>query len=149
MKAGDGREALQVLHGENQRTIHHAVDHETMLTGIDVRDEGATSRPHEVERGWRNHPHRILKRARHMKHEPEGIGRRPAADGVGDAYRRHETGTIAVGDELLIPFDELWMLLGARRRDGSHCQTTGQRGAALQESPSTRLFRSHESLLRR
>ena len=89
MKAGDGREALQVLHGEGQRTVHHAVDHETMLPRIDVREEGATSRRHVVERGWRDHPDRILKRRRHMKREPEVIGRRPAA--VGDADRRHDT----------------------------------------------------------
>ena len=152
MQAGDGREALQVLHGENQRTVHHAVDHEPMLAGIDVRDVGATGRPHEVERGWRDHPHRILKRARHMKHEPEGIGRRPAADGMGYADRGHETGAIAVGDQLLAALDERGLVCGclaARGRDGSHGQTTGQRGAALQESPSIRSFRTHRSLLRR
>ena len=37
MKARDGREPLQVLHGERQRTVHHAVNHETVLPGIDVR----------------------------------------------------------------------------------------------------------------
>ncbi len=88
MQAGDGGQALQVLHREGQRTVHHPVDQETMLPRIDLRDVGTTGRPHEVERGWRDHPHRILKRRRDMKVEPEGIGRRPAA--VGDAYRRDE-----------------------------------------------------------
>ena len=37
MNAGDGREALQVLHGEGQRTVHQAVDHQTVLPRIDVR----------------------------------------------------------------------------------------------------------------
>ena len=112
MKAGDGREALQVLHGEGQRTVHHAVDHETMLPGIDVRNEGATGRRHVVERGWRDHPHRILKRRRHMKREPEGIGRRPAA--VGYAYRGHETGALAVGDQLLVALDDIRMPVSGR-----------------------------------
>ena len=85
MKAGDGREALQVVHGERQRTVHQAVDHQTVLPGIDVREEGATGRRQVVERGWRDHPDRILKRRRHVKRQPEVIGRRPAA--VGDAHR--------------------------------------------------------------
>ena len=43
MKAGDGREALQVLDGEGQRTVDQAVDHEAVLPRIDVREEGAES----------------------------------------------------------------------------------------------------------
>src|ERR1700746_2141334 len=89
MNAGYRREALQLLYSEGQRTVHHPVDHETMLLGIDLRDVGTTGRPHEVERGWCDHAHRILKRRRHMKDEPEVIGRRPAA--VGYAYRGDET----------------------------------------------------------
>src|SRR6202034_4253220 len=38
MNPGCGREPLQLLHGENQRTVHHAVDHEAMLLGVDIRD---------------------------------------------------------------------------------------------------------------
>ena len=56
MQAGHGREALQVVHGERQRTVHQAVDHEAMLARIDVRQEGATGRREVVERGWRDHP---------------------------------------------------------------------------------------------
>ena len=131
MKAGHGREALQILHGEGQRTVHHPVDHETMLPGIDVRDEGTTGRPHEVERGWCDHPHRILKRRRHMKDEPEGIGRRPAA--VGDAYRGDETRAVAVGDLILVALDHWWgcWCLADRGCCGSQGETTGQRGAAF------------------
>ena len=83
----------------SQWTVHHAVDHETVLRGIDVRNEGAPGRPDIVERGWRDHPHRILKRSRYMKDEPKGIGRRPAA--VWYAFRRHETGALAIGDQLI------------------------------------------------
>ena len=96
MQAGDGREALQVLHGEGQRTVHQAVDHQAVLTGIDVREEGSTGRRVVVERGWRNHPDGVLQRRCHMKRQPEVIRRRPAA--VGDADRRHMLGAIAVGD---------------------------------------------------
>ena len=154
MKAGDGREALQVLHGEGQRTVHHAVDHQTMLPGIDVRDEATTGRRHVVERGRRDHPDRILKRARHMKHEPEAIGRRPAAHGVGYAYRSNETRAIAVGDLILVALDHSWgcwrcRCLADRGCHGSQGETTGQRGTASKEFPSSRSFRTHRSLLRR
>src|SRR5437867_2564751 len=54
MQAGDRRKALQVLHREGQRTIHHSVDHQTMVTGINVRYEGTTRCPHVEEGGWRD-----------------------------------------------------------------------------------------------
>ncbi len=155
VKAGDRREALQVVHGERQRTVHQAMDHQAMLLRIDIRQEGAAGRRPVVERGWRDHPHRILERGRHVKNEPEGIGRRPAA--VGDAYRGHELGAVAVGDQLLGALEHRrgcrylsrYLCLGDRRRDGSQGETAGQRGAALQEFPSTRSFRTHRSLLRK
>src|SRR5262249_57861850 len=103
MKAGHGREALQILHSEGQRTVHHPMDQETMLLGIDLRDVGTTRRPHEVEGRWCDHAHRILKRRRHMEDEPEVIGRRPAA--VGYAYRVDETRADAIGDQILIALD--------------------------------------------
>src|ERR1700730_17161672 len=154
MKAGDGREAHQVLHGEGERTVYHPMDHETMLPGIDVWNEGATGGRHVVERGWRDHSHLILKRSRDMKREPEFIGRRPTADWVRHPFRGHETGALAIGDQFLACLDELFRLwclavswwLARRGSYGSERQTTGQRGAALEESPSIRL---HASLLRR
>lgn len=48
-------EALQLLHGEGQRTVHQAVTHETVLPPIDDREERATSGSHVVERGRRDH----------------------------------------------------------------------------------------------
>src|SRR5882762_9384676 len=120
-----------------------------MLPGIDVRDEGTTSRSHEVERGWCDHPYRILKRRCHMKDEPEGIGRRPAA--VGYAYRGNETRAVAVGDVILVALDHCWRCwrLAHRGCYGSQGETTGQRGAAFKEFPSSRSFRAHGSLLLR
>ena len=109
MRAGDGRETLQVRHGEDQRTVHQAVDHQPMLTRIDLRNIGATGGPHEVKRGRRNHPDRILKGSRHVKHEPKAIGRRPTARRVRDADRGHETGALAVSDQVVAAPDKgLW-----------------------------------------
>ena len=48
VKAGHGRKTLQLIHGEDQLTVHQAVDHETMRLGIDVRNDGATRGP-EIE----------------------------------------------------------------------------------------------------
>ena len=143
-----------------ERTVYHPMDHQTMLPGIDVRNEGATSGRHVVERGRGDHSHLILKRSRDMKREPEFIGRRPAAGRVPHSYGGHEMGALAIGDQFLARLDELfrsgclaasWCLTDSLRLAdrGSYCpqrQATGQRGAALEESPSIRL---HGSLLRR
>ena len=59
---GDGRQSLQLLHGETQRPIHHAVDREAMLLGIDVGQAGGMGL-HEMERGRCDDSHRILKRS--------------------------------------------------------------------------------------
>jgi hypothetical protein len=106
MKARHGREAFQILHREGQRTLHHPVDHETMLPGINLRNVGTTGRPDEVERGRCDHADRILKRRRHVKDETEAIGRRPAA--VGDAYRGDETRAVAVSDLIPVALDHWW-----------------------------------------
>src|SRR5262245_15445215 len=148
MQPGHGREALQILHGEAQRTVHHSMDQETMLLGIDLRDVGTTGRPHEVERGWCDHAHRILKRRRHMEDEPEVIGRRPAA--VSYAYRVDETRADAVGDQILVALDHWWGCRCLADR-GCRCsqKTADHRGAAFQEFPSSRSFRIHGCLLRK
>ena len=99
MNAGYGREALQLLHGERQRTVHHSVDHETMLLGIDVRNVEATVGRHIMERGWRDTPYRLPKRSHYVKRKPKGIGRRSPFRWL--AYRGHETGALAIGDQLL------------------------------------------------
>ena len=74
MQPGDRREALQVVHGEGQRPIHQAVDHQSVLLGIDVRHEGAAGRRHIVERRWRDHADGILQRRGHVEHLPEHVG---------------------------------------------------------------------------
>ena len=48
MHAGYGRQPLQILHGETQRTIHHAVDREAMLLQFDLGILGGMLL-HEVE----------------------------------------------------------------------------------------------------
>src|SRR5262249_29927879 len=101
MKTGDGREARQVVHGEDESTVDHRVDHETMLPGIDVGNEGTTRGRHVVERGWRDHAHLILKRSCDMKREPEFIGGGPTARRVPHSYGGHETGALAIGDQFV------------------------------------------------
>ncbi len=155
MNARHGRKPFQVLDGERQRTVHQAVNHETVLLGIDVREECATGRPHVVERGWRDHPDRVLKRGRDMKREPPVIRRGPAA--VGDAHGRDARRSLAVGDLVLAFFDHRRRVvclvargcLAARGRCGSQGETPSQRGAALKEFPPSRSFRTHGSLLHR
>src|ERR1700687_4106691 len=97
MNAGYEREALQLLHRESQRAVHHAMDHETMLPGIDLRNNGATVGTNKMERGWRDNPYLILKRTQYVKRKAKGIGRRSL--GLGHAYRGHEMGALAIGDQ--------------------------------------------------
>src|ERR1700730_8714498 len=121
-----------------------------MLPRIDGREEGSTSRREVVERGWRDHPDGVLKRRCHMKRKPEVIRRRPAA--VGDADRLHMLRAIAVGDlTILVPLDHgrgcmCHWFLADRGCYGSQGETTGQRGTAFEEFPSSRSFRTHGSL---
>ena len=113
VQAGDGREALQVVHGEGQRTVHQAVDHQSDAPGDRCPERRSRGRRHVVERGRRDDPDRILKRRRHMKRQPEVIGRRPAAVGVRYAHRGHETGALAVLDQLLAAQDHRRSVLAA------------------------------------
>src|SRR6476469_6093947 len=84
-----------------------------------------------------------------MKGKPEVVGGRPAA--VWDADRGHMLGACAVGDLISLLLDHRrggWCLcLAEGGREGSQGVTTGQRGAALQESPSIQSFRTHGCLL--
>src|SRR5580693_2917822 len=52
--------SAQLLHGENQRPVHHSVDHETMLPGVDVGNKSATMCRRIEERIGRDHSGRIL-----------------------------------------------------------------------------------------
>jgi hypothetical protein len=61
MNPGYGRQLLEILHGETQRTIHHAVDREAMLLRIDLGKLGGVLL-HEVERGRCDDSRIILKR---------------------------------------------------------------------------------------
>src|ERR1022692_3927965 len=61
MNFGYGREALQIVHSEDQGTVHHAVDQESVLLGIDVREMFLTQHQ-KMERGRRDCSDRILKR---------------------------------------------------------------------------------------
>src|SRR5712664_2401798 len=131
MNAGYRREALQLVHRESQRTVHHPMDHETMLFGIDVQDVEAAVRSHIMERGWRNNPYRLVKRSHYVKRKPKGIGRRSPVGRL--AYRGHKTGAVAIGDRLLKIFfrgRSRWWCLAAR---GLYCSRgqTGHRSATF------------------
>ena len=99
MNAGYGGKALQLFQGELQRPVHHAVNQEAILTGIDVRNNSATMSAHKVERGWRDDAYRILKRSQYVKRKAKLIGRRSLDDRY--AYRGHVMGALAVGDLIL------------------------------------------------
>ena len=90
---------LELVHGENQRPVHHAVDHETMLAGIDVGNKRAAMCRRVEERRRRDNPDRILKRSQDVKREPEFIRRMPLGHGL--AYRGDETRALAIGDQLV------------------------------------------------
>ena len=160
MQPGDGRKALQVRHGEGQGPIHQAVNHQSVLLGIDVRHVGAFGRRHIVERRWRDHADRILQRRGHVEHLPEHVGRRPAADRVRDAHRGHVFGALAVFDQLLGAHDH--RIDGGCCRARTRCmvvflcvdryaqrQPAGQRGAALEEISAVSPFRIHQSFPRK
>src|ERR1700674_5934658 len=62
MNPGYGRQALQIINAETQRTIHHAVDREAMLLRIDVGQVGGVQL-HEVEPGRCDHSRIFMKRS--------------------------------------------------------------------------------------
>ena len=146
MNAGYIGESLQVVHGENQRPVHHAVNHEPMFPGIDFRNVGTTVCSHVMERRRRYNPHRVLQRGQYVKHEPKGIRRGPLRHRY--AYRSHETGALAIGDQFLTRTFSA-QVAGRLAAGGPQRarRQTGRRGATFQKSPSIRFFRIHGSLL--
>ena len=112
---------------------------------------------HIVERGWRDAADRILKRRQDVKRQSEGIGRHPFGDR--DAYRGHETGALAVGDQLLRQLLGVLRRRLVSRRLGARClaargpcrsqRQACQRDTLFQEPPAIASCRIHGSLLRR
>src|SRR5258706_15115664 len=164
MHAGDGREALDLVHRENQRTVHHPVDHEPMLFGIDLRNVEAAMRRHIVKRRRRDTSYRLAKRSDDVKRQPKRIGRRSPVRWL--AQRGHEMGAIAIGDLILETFFSgrlrerswrrcwciSWRRCGCLAAGGPYRSRdyTSDRGTAGQEFPSTRLLlRVHGSPFRR
>src|SRR6266699_5267938 len=140
MNAGYRREALQLVHRESQGTVHHPVDHEAMLFGIDLRNVETTVGSHIMERGWRNNPYRLIQRSHYVKRKPKGIRRRSPFRWL--ACRGYETGALAIGDQLLdVLFrgrSRYWCL-AARGLCCSRGQTC-HRSATFSESPSISFF---------
>src|SRR5215475_6058295 len=62
MNPRHGRQTLQIVHAETQRTIYQAVDREAMLLRIDLREVGGMLL-HEVELGRCDDSAIILKRS--------------------------------------------------------------------------------------
>src|SRR5579859_4898985 len=139
MNAGYGRKAFQLVHGELQRAVYHAVDHEFMLFRIEVRNNCAAMSTNKMERGWRDIPHLLLQRGQYVKDQPELIGRRPVNHGY--AYGGDETGALAIGNEVLETFLRLGLRQCCLSTRSFHCTNGGRRGAGFQESSSTRFFR--------
>src|SRR5881296_2214229 len=99
---------------------------------------------HEVERGWRDNPYRVLKRSQYVKRQAELIGRRSL--GHGYAHRCHVMRAFAIGDLILqgtLYRGRCWCLsaCGLNRTHGR------RRGATLQKFSTTGFFRVHGSLL--
>ena len=69
-----GRQLLQFIHGEYQRPLHHAVDHEAVRAGVDIRRSGIASK-NIVESRWSDDAGRILERR--IGARSAGAGARP------------------------------------------------------------------------
>src|SRR5216683_3395530 len=98
MDTGNGWQALQFIHREDERPVHNAMDHEAVLAGINVR-KASTAPRHEMESGRRDDSRRILKRRQSLAH----LARRQAVNNVtwtSEGYRANgilESRTHAVG----------------------------------------------------
>src|SRR5262249_34415221 len=57
-----GRQTLQIVHAEAQRTINQAMDREAMFARIDLGEVGGVVL-HEVEVGWRGDSRIVLQRS--------------------------------------------------------------------------------------
>ncbi len=133
MNPGYRRQALQIVHAETQRTIHHAVDREAMLRRIDVGEMGRVVL-HEVERGRGDDSPIILKR-------------RVVSDVI-DA----ESGPSAQELAVVVGFLALCLRLGRLAfrgpfRAGSRaCSYASQCSSAFQEPPPARSIGFHDCL---
>src|SRR5438874_1417765 len=81
------RKTHQFIHSEDQRTVDHAVDQETMLPRVNVRRVEPMMASYIVKRGGRDDSYRILNRAVH--------GVPSTLQNL--ACRGHETGTVTYG----------------------------------------------------
>src|SRR5262245_43495599 len=108
----NGWQTLQLIHRISQRTVHHAMDQETMLLRIDIRN--ALHVVHqEMEAGWSDDSIQILKRScqrRICGHS--GLSKRPS-------YCVVERGGLSVGEAI---FEKTFACrcLAAHGSDRSH-----------------------------
>jgi len=135
MNPGYRRQVLQIVQGETQRTIHHAVDREAMLLRIDVGQVGGVLL-HEVEPGRRDDARIILQRS-------------VVSDMIdahsGAAARLHETRGLAVSKMgifgVRLGYFGLGFRLGRLASRGPFCACagacchTGQCRSVFQEPP--------------
>jgi hypothetical protein len=73
MNPGYRRETLQIRHAENQGTVYHPMDQQSMLLRVDVWNIEATVCVQVMERRGGNNAHRILNRSKNMMRKTKGI----------------------------------------------------------------------------
>src|SRR6266446_6930206 len=141
MNPGYGRQALEILHAETQRTIHHAVNREAMLLRIDLGEVGGVLL-HEVKLGRCDDSPIILKRS--VESDVINAHSRPPARGDSSAQ-------LFAGDEGILG----WYFRLARlascgpfSASAGAYRHTSQCSRVLEELPSARSSGfTHECLL--
>src|SRR5215467_14456982 len=137
MHPGYRRQALELVHGEAQRTIDQAMDREAMLLGIDLGEVGRVVL-HKVEAGRRNDSHIVLQ---------WGV--------VGDVIDAHSDATARGYASrrwpVLVQVSSLSFGLGGLaprplRANASTCRHASQCASAFQEPPAAGTIRIHERL---
>jgi hypothetical protein len=96
MDPRDRWQAHQIIHGKHQGTIHHAVDKQFMLIGIDVRGI-VTMHRGEVQRIWGNDAHGLVQWREHAFMPAEGP---VCLIHIRDTTAVHISGTLAVGKNI-------------------------------------------------
>src|ERR1017187_713094 len=149
MNFGYGREALQFVHSEDQGTVHHAMDQESVLLGINVREMFLTQHQEMVSRG-RDGSDRILKRSQISK-----------SCNVRDSYAVCPYGGLETRTPAVAQILDLGVVrsnappgggfvggacFAARERYRSHGQA-GQGRTSLQKSSTIRLLGTHSGTL--